>query len=251
MPFQCCAARIEDAAEHWFDRGPVVDAVLASAAVPGLLPRVRIDEQHYLDGGLVRQHPARAGPSSSARGGCSSCRSGASSRRSTAPRNPWEVGVVAFEIARRHRFARDMATVPDDVEVHVLPAGDGAAPRWNSREALRYRDFSGVGRRIDGAYRASADYLSTVRPMPLMAPKPLPPRWVRRVVLAPAMIGMTIALLFTLPLWLLVAAAASPLLPGPLPGLAGAVGRDRVARAGERVVAGAVRAVARRPGSAC
>ncbi len=50
--------------------------------------------------------------------------------------------------------------------------------------------------------------------MPLMSPKPLPPRWVRRVVLAPAMVGITIALLFTLPLWLLVAAAASPLLPG-------------------------------------
>src|SRR4051812_14562244 len=52
--------------------------------------------------------------------------------------------------------------------------------------------------------------------MPLMAPTPLPPRWVRRVVLAPAMVGITIALLFTLPFWLLVAAAASPLLPGRL-----------------------------------
>ena len=57
MPFQCCAARIEDAAEHWFDRGPVVDAVLASAAVPGLLPPVQIDGQHYLDGGLVHSIP--------------------------------------------------------------------------------------------------------------------------------------------------------------------------------------------------
>src|SRR2546430_13416474 len=36
--FQCCAASIERAAEHWFDRGPVVPAVLASSAVPALLP---------------------------------------------------------------------------------------------------------------------------------------------------------------------------------------------------------------------
>jgi 1-acyl-sn-glycerol-3-phosphate acyltransferase len=50
--------------------------------------------------------------------------------------------------------------------------------------------------------------------MPLMAPKPLPPRWVRRMVLAPAVIGLTLTLLLTLPVWLLVAAAASPLLPG-------------------------------------
>jgi 1-acyl-sn-glycerol-3-phosphate acyltransferase len=52
-----------------------------------------------------------------------------------------------------------------------------------------------------------------------MSPKPLPPRWIRRVVLAPAMVGLTVALLLTLPLWLLVAAAVSPLLPGRLRGL--------------------------------
>jgi NTE family protein len=72
------------------------------------------------------------------------------------------VAAVAFEIARRHRFARDMGSVPADVEVHVLPVGDGAAPRWNSREALRYRDFSGIARRIEGAHRASAAYLADV-----------------------------------------------------------------------------------------
>ena len=38
VPLQVCAASIERAAEHWFDSGPVVDAVVASAAVPGLLP---------------------------------------------------------------------------------------------------------------------------------------------------------------------------------------------------------------------
>ena len=37
VPFQCCAASIERAAEHWFTSGRVVDAVMASAAVPGLL----------------------------------------------------------------------------------------------------------------------------------------------------------------------------------------------------------------------
>src|SRR4051812_47069816 len=33
--FQCVAASIERASEHWFTAGPLVDAVLASAAVPG------------------------------------------------------------------------------------------------------------------------------------------------------------------------------------------------------------------------
>jgi len=36
--FECVAASIENACAHWFAAGPVVDAVLASCAVPGLLP---------------------------------------------------------------------------------------------------------------------------------------------------------------------------------------------------------------------
>ncbi len=39
------------------------------------------------------------------------------------PRRLWEVGLVAFEIARRHRFHEEMAALPDDVRVHVLPSG--------------------------------------------------------------------------------------------------------------------------------
>lgn len=42
----------------------------------------------------------------------------------------------------------------------------------------------------------------------------LPPRWVRRLVLAPLLFGVLVMLLVSAPVWLLVAAAASPLLPG-------------------------------------
>jgi 1-acyl-sn-glycerol-3-phosphate acyltransferase len=41
-----------------------------------------------------------------------------------------------------------------------------------------------------------------------------PPRWVRRVVLAPAVVALAFLTLTTLPVWLMVAAAASPLTPG-------------------------------------
>ena len=57
VPFQCVAANVERAAEHWFSRGPLVEAVLASCAVPGLLPPVQVDGQTYLDGGLVHSIP--------------------------------------------------------------------------------------------------------------------------------------------------------------------------------------------------
>jgi NTE family protein len=61
VQFQCVAASIERASEHWFASGPLVDAVLASAAVPGILPAVELGGEHFLDGGIVNSIPvARA-----------------------------------------------------------------------------------------------------------------------------------------------------------------------------------------------
>lgn len=44
----------------------------------------------------------------------------------------------------------------------------------------------------------------------------LPPRWVRRTLLAPAVVLVAVMLVSTLPLWLVIAATASPLVPGYL-----------------------------------
>jgi NTE family protein len=155
--FGCCAASIEDAAEHWFDRGPAVDAVLASAAVPGLLPPAVVDGRHYLDGGLVNSIPLGRAVELGA-GRIFVLQVGRIDQPLRPPQRPWEVAMVAFEIARRHRYARDLAAVPDDVEVHVLPTGVDA-PRWDSRAALRYRATGDVGDRIAAAHRACIDYL--------------------------------------------------------------------------------------------
>jgi NTE family protein len=77
-----------------------------------------------------------------------------------APTRPWEVGLVAFEIARRHRFATDMASLPPQVTAHVLPTGEVEPPRHNDlRQQLRYRDFRRIRERIDRAYAASRAYL--------------------------------------------------------------------------------------------
>src|SRR5205823_14151633 len=48
IPFQCVAASIERAAEQWFDSGALAPAILASCAVPGILPPVEIDGEHYI-----------------------------------------------------------------------------------------------------------------------------------------------------------------------------------------------------------
>jgi NTE family protein len=159
--FECVAASIEQAQEHWFTDGDLVEAVLASSALPGIFPAVEIDGEHFLDGGLVNSIPiARA-----VRQGADEVwvlHVGRIEEPLSAPRFPWEVGFVAFEIARRHRFHTDLALVPDDVTVHVLPTGIGERPA-SSWSNLRYRDRDRLGDRAEIAYHATRDYLSDLR----------------------------------------------------------------------------------------
>jgi NTE family protein len=159
VPFQCVAASIERAAEHWFTSGSIADAVLASSAVPGLLPPVLVDGEHYLDGGIVNSVPVGRAVGLGART-IYVLQVGHLERPLTAPHKPWEVAAVAFEIARRHRFARDMADLPEDVTVHVLPTGSTPSERDGWTKYVRYRDFTRTQARIEQSYRASASYLA-------------------------------------------------------------------------------------------
>jgi NTE family protein len=159
LPFQCVAANIERAAARWFDSGPLIAALLASTAVPGLLPAVEVDGEHHLDGGLVDSIPVGRAIELGAQQ-VFVLQVGRIEQPLTPPRRPWEVGLVAFEIARRHRFVEAMERVPTDVDVHVLPTGAGEAMRFTDPSQFRYRDVSKVGERIADAYEASRDYLA-------------------------------------------------------------------------------------------
>ncbi|MBF4768540.1 patatin-like phospholipase family protein [Nocardioides agariphilus] len=153
--FQVCAASIERAAEHWFSSGPLVPAVVASAAVPGLLPPARVGDEHFLDGGIVNSIPLGRAVALGA-DEIYVLQVGRIDRPLQVPRRPWDVARVSFEIARRHRFARELSEVPDGVVVHVLPAR-GTSARDDSLRG--HRDFTSVITRIEQTYEASLDYL--------------------------------------------------------------------------------------------
>lgn len=159
VPFQCCAASIERAAETWFTQGPLPLAVAASCAVPGLFGPVQIGAEHYLDGGLVNSLPVGRAVELGATE-IFVLHVGRIEQPLKVPRRPWEVAAVAFEIARRHRFAADMAAVPEGVTVRVLPTGAVPSPSAN----LRYRNTQKVRQRIEEAYQASRRYLDTLPP---------------------------------------------------------------------------------------
>ena len=152
LPFQCVAAGIETAMAHWFVDGPIAPAVLASCAVPGLLPPIEVDGVHYFDGGLVHSIPVGRAVELGA-GTIYVLHVGRIERPLRPPTRPWEVGMVAFEIARRHRFFEEMETLPGHVRVHVLPSGA-------ARSLPRQRRVSTY---VDQAYEACSRYLDSQR----------------------------------------------------------------------------------------
>jgi len=159
LPFHCVAASIEGACARWFSSGPVVPAVMASCAVPGLLPPVAVGDEHFFDGGLVDSIPVGRAVSLGATE-VYVLQVGRIESPLTVPTRPWEVGLVAFEIARRHRFHEEMASLASaSVRVHVLPTGGSPASPGLSQ--FRYRDKTRVGQSISRAYEASARYLSS------------------------------------------------------------------------------------------
>lgn len=156
VPLWVVAASIERAAEHWFGSGPLIDAVLASASPPGVLPPVLIGGEHFIDGGIVNSIPIEA----AVRAGAKIVyvlQVGRVEEPLTVPRQPVATARVAFEIARRHRFAHDVALLPDDVTLHVLPSG-GVAPGDARLRSLR--NLGGSTGRIERAYAATLGYLA-------------------------------------------------------------------------------------------
>jgi NTE family protein len=148
--FECVATDIDNAREVWFDTGPLVAPILASSAIPSVYPPVEIDGVHYVDGAVVNDVPVSRAVDLGARV-VYVLHVGSFDRPRPEPKRPIDVAVQAYWIARRHRFNRDLATVPAGVRTIVLPQGD--PPR------IAYNDFSRTDALIAGAYAASAAML--------------------------------------------------------------------------------------------
>jgi NTE family protein len=155
IPFQCVAASIERSVAHWFSAGNLIDAVMASCAVPGLLPPVVIEGEHFLDGGLVHSIPVGRALALGATE-IYVLHVGRIEQPLAAPRSLWDVCLISFEVARRHRFVEEMAGLPADVRVHVLPSGEERMPLVS----MRYRHARAAAARMQRGYEATTEYLS-------------------------------------------------------------------------------------------
>jgi NTE family protein len=163
VPFQCVATDMAAVREVWFSSGPLVPAILASAALPAVYPAVEVDGVRYLDGGIVDDVPVSRAVEMGATV-IYVLQVGSFTRPRPEPRRPLDVAIHSYWVARHYRFKRDLAAMPADVEVHLLPAGE--TPK------MRFNDFTQTGTLIDMAYEASSAYLDdrdAGQPVPTIA----------------------------------------------------------------------------------
>jgi NTE family protein len=147
VPVEVVATSLTDGQVRWLDRGPAVDAVLASSALPALLPPVVIDGDTLIDGGVVDNVPiGRAIAKGARRLFVLLC--GPLHYTPTPYRRPIEAVLTGFFIAVHARFARELQALPPGVEVVVFTVDNTPMPR--------YDDFSGTEELL-AVGRANAD----------------------------------------------------------------------------------------------
>jgi NTE family protein len=140
---------------------------------------VEIDGVKFIDGAVVNDVPvSRAVELGATR--IFVLHVGAWDRPRAEPKRPFDMAVYAYWLARRSRFQRDLASIPTDIEVVVLPPG--ATP------LIRFNDLGHSDEMITAAYEASRAFLAgrdgpsrddlkaavpTVRPEERPAPAPV------------------------------------------------------------------------------
>lgn len=154
IPFECVATELATGRERWFGSGPIVEPILASAALPAAFPPVRIDGVDYIDGAVVNNVPiSRAVALGAER--IVVLHVGNFDRPRPPPKRPIDVLLQSFSIARNHRFATDVAAPPPGVELIVLPGVDPGSVKRN--------DFSHSARLIERAHASAAAHLDMLQ----------------------------------------------------------------------------------------
>lgn len=151
LPLHVVATSLHSGRERWFSSGPLLPAILASAALPGVFPPVTLNGEVLIDGGVVNNVPvSKAFDLGATR--VVVFHVGNFARPRPLPRRPIDVMIQAFSIARSARFHIDLERgAPPGVEMIVIPGVDPGR--------LRYNDFSRSTHLIARGRDAAASYL--------------------------------------------------------------------------------------------
>ncbi len=154
VPLEVVTTSLSDGRERWLTQGPVVEAVLASAAIPAIFPPVRVDGDLLVDGGVVNNVPiSRPIAAGATRIYVLLC--GPLHYQPRPPRRPVEAVLTGFFVAIHARFSRELALLPEGVEVVVFSGGGDPS--------ADYRDFSATAELVEAGRAEVAAVLDRYR----------------------------------------------------------------------------------------
>lgn len=168
LPCSVIAMDLSHGGRAIFRRGPVVDALLASSAIPGIFPPVCIDGAMYADGGMVDGCSVETAVEMGARrifvlaigydadGDGGSFWSGVGEHQGQPAQSPSRRSVAtviqrASQVMGNYQIQRAVERVPSGVEVHLISLSTGTG-----RGTL---SFGNVSRWIESAYSSTRAYL--------------------------------------------------------------------------------------------
>lgn len=154
VPLSVVTTDIATARPHVLGSGPLVPALLASAAVPGIYPPVELDGRLLYDGGVVANVPMRQALAMGARSlvvlDCAF-----PGRLPAAPHSIAEVILYAALVTMRNQAVLEAPAVAEHVPVVYL--------RGPAVEVMSPLDFSHTARLIELAYEAARTFLDELR----------------------------------------------------------------------------------------
>jgi NTE family protein len=155
VPLTVVATDIENGDQVLIDKGPVVEALMASSAMPGIFPPVRLMGRWLVDGGVASDTPLWAAADAGADRAFVLPSIAASP--SGPPRTALEAVLRSASISLARESARAMAAWAGRLEVYALPAPvvPGASPfRFDKSRLL-----------ISAGYELAKSWLEHPKPM--------------------------------------------------------------------------------------
>jgi NTE family protein len=152
LPAHVVATDLRRGTEAWFARGPITEALLASAAMPGVLPPVVIDGVMYVDGGIVNNVPvSRAIELGARQVYVLNANAAAQPRRLSRPHDFMMHGMV---LARSQRYVHDMEAYRRKATIVEFPSVEvGHVP---------FTSVAHTARLIEAGYRSAMQSLGAL-----------------------------------------------------------------------------------------
>jgi len=123
IPVHVVCADVQSGEEVLLSEGPLVEAVVASAAIPGVFPMVPWDDRHLIDGGVLNNTPISHAVALGA-DDVIVLQAIGSHRLASPPRTAMAAGIAAMARAIGRRLEDDIVRYSATARITVLPAPD-------------------------------------------------------------------------------------------------------------------------------